>query len=99
MVPKSIPTHLVIILSIDVHVHINIIKFVLFLNDCAKFFRLFNESNEETANITNVAWIDTSVSAKPILCRIREAMSRLAYLSFLIGFGKYSDVFTQVRTG
>jgi len=60
---------------------------------------LFDGSNTEAANITKVAWIDTSVSAKPMLCRIREAMSRLAYLSFLIGFGKYSDVCTKVRTG
>ena len=58
---------------------------------------MFDENNEETANITNVAWIDTSVSAKPILCRIREAMSRLAYLSFLIGFGKYSGVLHKLE--
>ena len=65
---------------------------MLFLTDeIFKFFRLFDKNNVETSNVTNVTWIDTSVSAKPVLCRIRDAMSRLAYLSFLIGFGKYKD--------
>lgn len=52
---------------------------------------MFDKNNEETDAVANVTWLDTSVSAKPVGCRIREAMSRLAYLSFLIGFGKYSD--------
>lgn len=52
---------------------------------------MFDKNNEETDIVANVKWLDTSVSAKPVGCRIREAMSRLAYLSFLIGFGKYSD--------
>lgn len=52
---------------------------------------MFDKNNEETDIVANVTWLDASVSAKPVGCRIREAMSRLAYLSFLIGFGKYSD--------
>jgi len=54
--------------------------------------RLFKKNNEEVTSIENVTWtenvtwIDTSVSAKPLLCRINEAVSRLAYLSFVIAF-------------
>ncbi|KAL9972027.1 hypothetical protein ACROYT_G018266 [Oculina patagonica] len=59
----------------------------LILNNSNWNIRLFDKNNEVTTNATQVEWIDTSVSAKPMLCRIREALSRLAYLSFLIGFG------------
>lgn len=46
--------------------------------------RLFNNISEMTHDNRSVAWIDASVSAKPILCRIKEAVSCLAYLSLLI---------------
>lgn len=46
--------------------------------------RLFNNISERAPNVKSVAWIDTSVSAKPIFCRVNEAVSRLAYLSLLI---------------
>lgn len=51
--------------------------------------RLFHENNTQATSIENVTirWIDSSVAAKPLMCRIKEAMSRLAYLSFVIGFG------------
>ena len=65
-------------------------------------YRLFKKNNEEVTSIENVTWtenvtwIDTSVSAKPLLCRINEAVSRLAYLSFVIAFGEYY-VYVQSR--
>lgn len=51
-------------------------------------FRLFDENDTLTNDIRKVKWIDCAVSMKPLFCRIREAMSRLAYLSSVIGFGE-----------
>ena len=53
--------------------------------------RLFHENNTQATSleIVTITWIDSSVAAKPLMCRIKEAMSRLAYLSFVIGFGKF----------
>lgn len=51
-------------------------------------FRLFDENDTATDDISKVKWIDCAVSMKPLLCRIREAMSRLAYLSSAIGCGE-----------
>ena len=51
-------------------------------------FRLFDENNTATKDMGKVKWIDSAVSMKPLLCRIREAMSRLAYLSSVIGCGE-----------
>lgn len=39
-----------------------------------------------------VKWIDCTVSMKPLFCRIREAMSRLAYLSSVIGCGEWMSI-------
>lgn len=51
-------------------------------------FRLFDENDTEANDINKVKWIDCADSMKPLLCRIREAMSRLAYLSSGIGCGE-----------
>ena len=51
-------------------------------------FRLFDENDTATNDIRKVKWIDCAVSMKPLFCRIREAMSWLAYLSFVIGVGE-----------
>ena len=61
---------------------------VIMYNVLYDFIRLFNNISERARNVKSVAWIDTSVSAKPIFCRIKEAVLRLAYLSVLISVGK-----------
>lgn len=55
-------------------------------------FRLFDENDTATNDINKVKWIDCAVSMKPLLCRIREAMSRLAYLSSGIGCGEWMSI-------
>ncbi|XP_068718898.1 inner nuclear membrane protein Man1-like [Montipora capricornis] len=58
----------------------------LILKTPAWNLRLFDENNELTDDIKKVKWIDCSIAMKPLFCRIKEAISRLAYLSFFIGF-------------
>ncbi|XP_074620236.1 uncharacterized protein LOC141879033 isoform X1 [Acropora palmata] len=57
----------------------------LILNNSYGKLRLFDENDTATNDINKVKWIDCAVSMKPLFCRIREAMSRLAYLSSGIG--------------